>query len=336
MEHAPVISRPQTLKEVMALTEAERKALDQLITLRLSSDVVLVNQISQHIIHSGGKRLRPLIHLLSAQALGYEGNDHIKLASVIEFIHTATLLHDDVVDESTRRRGQATAHELWGNAPSVLVGDFLYSRSFQLMVELENPEIMKILADTTNTIAAGEVLQLMQMGNLELSVEDYFKIISDKTACLFRASAELGAVLAKSQQPNAAHHQTMMQRFGLLLGQCFQIADDVLDYRADDDMLGKNIGDDLAEGKITLPLILALKQGNTNQREILRSTIEHTDLSNLGQVCDILIELKALDQSMRRAEELADQAHACLAPLPDSPHKDALAVVLEHAVHRNR
>jgi octaprenyl-diphosphate synthase len=336
MEHAPVISSPTTLKEVMALTELDRRALDQLISRRLHSEVVLVNQIAQHIIHSGGKRLRPLVHLLSAQALGYQGTDHIKLASVIEFIHTATLLHDDVVDESSRRRGQVTAHELWGNAPSVLVGDFLYSRSFQLMVELENPEIMKILADTTNTIAAGEVLQLMQMGNLELSIPDYFKIISDKTACLFKASAELGAVLAKTQNPDAANHQAMMHRFGLLLGQCFQIADDVLDYQADNATLGKNIGDDLAEGKVTLPLILALQQGNDSQQALLRSTIENADLSKLQQVYETLIELNTLEQSMARARELADQAQACLSRLPNSVHKDALLVILDHAVHRTQ
>lgn len=336
MEHAPVISSPTTLKEVMALTELDRRALDQLISRRLHSEVVLVNQIAQHIIHSGGKRLRPLVHLLSAQALGYQGTDHIKLASVIEFIHTATLLHDDVVDESSRRRGQVTAHELWGNAPSVLVGDFLYSRSFQLMVELENPEIMKILADTTNTIAAGEVLQLMQMGNLELSIPDYFKIISDKTACLFKASAELGAVLAKTQNPDAANHQAMMHRFGLLLGQCFQIADDVLDYQADNATLGKNIGDDLAEGKVTLPLILALQQGNDSQQALLRSTIENADLSKLEQVCETLIELNTLEQSMARARELADQAQACLSRLPNSVHKDALLVILDHAIHRTQ
>ncbi len=320
----------------MALTELDRRALDQLISRRLHSEVVLVNQIAQHIIHSGGKRLRPLVHLLSAQALGYQGTDHIKLASVIEFIHTATLLHDDVVDESSRRRGQVTAHELWGNAPSVLVGDFLYSRSFQLMVELENPEIMKILADTTNTIAAGEVLQLMQMGNLELSIPDYFKIISDKTACLFKASAELGAVLAKTQNPDAANHQAMMHRFGLLLGQCFQIADDVLDYQADNATLGKNIGDDLAEGKVTLPLILALQQGNDSQQALLRSTIENADLSKLQQVYETLIELNTLEQSMARARELADQAQACLSRLPNSVHKDALLVILDHAVHRTQ
>ncbi len=336
MEQASVISRPQNLDDVMALTEPDRRALDQLISTRLHSEVVLVNQIAKHIIHSGGKRLRPLVHLLSARALGYHGTGHIQLACVIEFIHTATLLHDDVVDQSSRRRGQPTAHELWGNAPSVLVGDFLYSRSFQLMVELEIPEVMAILADTTNTIAAGEVLQLMQMGNVELSIEDYFRIISDKTACLFRASAELGAVIAKAHQPDLQPHQAMMQRFGLLLGQCFQITDDVLDYQADDQALGKNIGDDLAEGKVTLPLILALQQGNETQKTLLTETIRHADTSKLSQVCEILSDLGTLEQAITRAKELADRAHVCLEKLPGSVHKDALIVLLEHSLHRDR
>lgn len=336
MEYAPVISGPETLAEVLALTESDRQSVDRLIGERLQSDVVLVNQIAAHIIHGGGKRMRPLVHLLSARALGYHGHQHIQLAAVIEFIHTATLLHDDVVDESSRRRGKESAHEVWGNAASVLVGDFLYSRSFQLMVELEHPHVMRILANTTNTIAAGEVLQLMQMGNTELSVDDYFRIISDKTACLFQASAELGAVLAHGHKTGPAPHQDTMRRFGMLLGQCFQIADDVLDYSASDDTLGKNIGDDLGEGKVTLPLILALQQGNEAQRSVIQSVIESADLGRLDEVCEILIELKALDQSMKLAQNLADQAHACLAPLQPSAHKDALVLLVEHSLYRDR
>lgn len=336
MEYAPVISGPETLDEVMALSQADRHSVDSLIRERLQSDVVLVNQIAQHIIHGGGKRMRPLVHLLSAKALGYTGDQHIQLATVIEFIHTATLLHDDVVDESSRRRGQETAHTIWGNAPSVLVGDFLYSRSFQLMVELGSAEVMRILANTTNTIAAGEVLQLMQMGNADLSIEDYFKIISDKTACLFSASAELGAVLAHGSQAGTSPHQTKMSQFGMLLGQCFQITDDVLDYRADDATLGKNIGDDLAEGKVTLPLILALQQGNSTQQSLIRSVIEAADLSQLDSVCDILVELNTLDQSMNQARQLAEQAQDCLSALDASPHRDALMVLVEHALYRHR
>ncbi len=336
MEYAPVISGPETLDEVMALSQADRSGVDALIRERLHSDVVLVNQIAQHIIHGGGKRMRPLVHLLSAKALGYAGEKHIQLATVIEFIHTATLLHDDVVDESSRRRGQETAHTIWGNAPSVLVGDFLYSRSFQLMVELESAEVMRILANTTNTIAAGEVLQLMQMGNADLSIEDYFKIISDKTACLFSASAELGAVLAHGDQAGHSPHQSRMRQFGLLLGQCFQITDDVLDYRADDATLGKNIGDDLAEGKVTLPLILALQQGSPTQQALIRSVIEAADLSQLDSVCEILVELNTLDQSMNQAKDLAEQAQGCLSALDPSPHRDALTVLVDHALYRHR
>lgn len=336
MEYAPVISGPETLDEVMALIQVDRHGVDSLIRERLQSDVVLVNQIAQHIIHGGGKRMRPLVHLLSVKALGYTGDQHIQLATVIEFIHTATLLHDDVVDESSRRRGQDTAHTIWGNAPSVLVGDFLYSRSFQLMVELENAEVMRILANTTNTIAAGEVLQLMQMGNADLSVEDYFKIISDKTACLFSASAELGAVLACGPKSGASPHQANMRQFGLLLGQCFQITDDVLDYTADDATLGKNIGDDLAEGKVTLPLILALQQGSAAQQALIRSVIKAADLSQLDSVCNILVELNTLDQSMGQAKQLAEQAQACLSALDASAHRDALMVLVEHALYRHR
>lgn len=337
MEQAPAIPQINDLPEVMGLTQADRRAVDALITDRLHSDVVLVNSIAEHIIHSGGKRMRPLVHLLVAKALGYQGTSHIQLAAVIEFIHTATLLHDDVVDESARRRGQQTAHRIWGNAPSVLVGDFLYSRSFQLMVELDNPEVMRILADTTNTIAAGEVLQLMQMGNADLSVDDYFRIISDKTACLFSASAELGAVLAHSDDPSIeATVRPTMREFGLVLGQCFQITDDVLDYQADDATLGKNIGDDLAEGKVTLPLILALQQGNPAQQTLIRSVIESSDLDQLDEVCNILTELDTLSQAMHQAQRLAEQAQSGLDHLPPTLERDALGVLIQHALYREQ
>ena len=260
---------PQSLDDVLILTETDRQAVDRLITDRLSSDIVLVNQISHYIIGGGGKRLRPLVHLLAARAAGYRGQNHIQMAAIIEFIHTATLLHDDVVDESSRRRGKETAHRIWGNAASVLVGDFLYSRSFQLMVEIDRIEVMRILADTTNTIAEGEVLQLMQMGNAELDVSDYFQVISDKTACLFAASARLGGILAGRSDDDCA----ALANYGLLLGQAFQITDDILDYSADDQMLGKSLGDDLAEGKVTLPLILAMQAVGSDEREQISAMI---------------------------------------------------------------
>ncbi|MGY6553859.1 MAG: polyprenyl synthetase family protein [Wenzhouxiangella sp.] len=319
------------LGEVLDLAAADRRAVDALIRQRLASDVVLVNQISQHIIGGGGKRLRPLIHLLCARAAGYRGEHHIQLAAVIEFIHTATLLHDDVVDESGRRRGQETAHRIWGNAASVLVGDFLYSRSFQMMVEIESLEVMRILADTTNTIAEGEVLQLMQMGNADLAEADYFRVISDKTACLFAASARLGGVLA---QRSTADCESLAE-FGLKLGQAFQIADDVLDYQADGAELGKNIGDDLAEGKVTLPLILALERSQGSQRELLRAAIANGDTDRILDVLDILRATSSLDDALAHARELAQQAEDCLSILSSSPERSALALLARYAVDRS-
>lgn len=331
MNDVTALAAPTNLAEVLELAAADRRAVDVLIRKRLASDVVLVNQISQHIIGGGGKRLRPLLHLLCARAAGYQGKHHIQLAAVIEFIHTATLLHDDVVDESGRRRGQETAHRIWGNAASVLVGDFLYSRSFQMMVEIESLEVMRILADTTNTIAEGEVLQLMQMGNADLATDDYFRVISDKTACLFAASARLGAVLA---QRSTADCETLAE-FGLLLGQAFQIADDVLDYQADGSELGKNIGDDLAEGKVTLPLILALQRSQGSQRELLRETIANGDTRRILEVLEILRATNSLDDALTHARQLALQAEQRLSILASSPQRSALALLARYAVDRS-
>ncbi len=331
MNDVSLVSPPQSLDDVLALADRDRQAVNRLIQARLASEVVLVNQIGHHIIHGGGKRLRPLLHVLCARAAGYHGDDHIQLAVVIEFIHTATLLHDDVIDESGLRRGRETAHRIWGNAASVLVGDFLYSRSFQLMVELDRLEVMRILADTTNTIAEGEVLQLMQMGNLELTEQDYFRVISDKTACLFAASARLGAVVA--DLPPASCDR--LADFGLLLGQAFQIADDVLDYQADGDQLGKNLGDDLAEGKVTLPLILALQQAPAADAERLRGIIAGQDPAGLGEVQRILRTTGALEQSLDKARSLAAQAGAVLELLPDTPQRCALEILSRYAVDRS-
>lgn len=244
----------RSFADVQALAAADMEAVNTLIRQRLASNVVLINQISAHIIGSGGKRLRPMLHLLAARACAYRGNGHILLAALIEFIHTSTLLHDDVVDESDLRRGRKTANAVWGNAASVLVGDFLYSRSFQMMVELDDMRIMRILADTTNRIAEGEVLQLLNIGNADTTEQAYLDVIERKTAVLFSAATRLGAVLAglPSEQEEA------LAQYGLHLGYAFQIADDVLDYVSDADTLGKNIGDDLAEGKPTLPVIHAI------------------------------------------------------------------------------
>ncbi|HMA98847.1 MAG TPA: polyprenyl synthetase family protein [Wenzhouxiangella sp.] len=331
MNDVRVPSIPQTLDDVLALTRGDRALIDELISRRLSSDVVLVNQIGHHIIHGGGKRLRPLLHLLCARAAGYRGNNHIQLAVVIEFIHTATLLHDDVVDESGLRRGQETAHQIWGNAASVLVGDFLYSRSFQLMVELDELSIMQILANTTNTIAEGEVLQLMQMGNLELTERDYFRVISDKTACLFAASARLGGVIA-GQETGVCDQ---LANFGLLLGQAFQITDDVLDYQAEGEKLGKNLGDDLAEGKVTLPLILALEQAGAEDSSQLKDIISGKSVEGLDAARRILASTGALEQSLERARMLATEASDTLDILPDSPERAALRVLTRYAVNRS-
>lgn len=323
---------PANLAEVLALVAQDRQSVDELIRRRLASDVVLVNQIAQHIIGGGGKRLRPLLHLLSARAAGYSGNQHIQLAAVIEFIHTATLLHDDVVDESGRRRGQETAHQIWGNAASVLVGDFLYSRSFQMMVELERMEVMQILADTTNTIAEGEVLQLMQMGNADLAVDDYFRVISDKTACLFAASTRLGGVLAGLRASDC----DLLADFGLLLGQAFQIADDVLDYQADHGTLGKNIGDDLAEGKVTLPLILALERTRGRQRDRLRQIITTGDgAGGIDEVISALAATDSLNDALAQARKLAQRAAAKLEILAPSAHRSALEILARYAVDRS-
>jgi len=330
MNEAAALALPSSLNDVLALTAADRAAVDELITHRLRSDIVLVNQISRYIIDSGGKRLRPLLHLLSARAAGYDGDQHLQMAAIVEFIHTATLLHDDVVDESSRRRGQETAHRIWGNAASVLVGDFLYSRSFQLMVEIEQPEVMAILADTTNTIAEGEVLQLMQMGNAELDRAAYFQVISDKTACLFAASARLGGVLARrGESVNDA-----LAEFGLLLGQAFQITDDVLDYRADND-LGKSLGDDLAEGKVTLPLIIALQRVDKATRAEIIEMISDGGSADYARVRTLMDEVGALDAAMDQSRTLSAKAKTCLDVLDHSAERKSLELISDYAVDRS-
>ncbi|MCA1779622.1 MAG: polyprenyl synthetase family protein [Xanthomonadaceae bacterium] len=331
MNPVSLITSPDSLAEVMNLTASDRRSMDALIRDRLKSDVLLVNQIAEYIVGAGGKRLRPLVHLLAARACGYQGSGHTQLAAVIEFIHTATLLHDDVVDGSERRRGQRTAHQVWGNAASVLVGDFLYSRSFQLMVELESTHVMSILADATNTIAAGEVLQLMQLGDTDLDESSYLRVIGDKTACLFAAAARLGAVLA--EKPRAL--ETALANFGYALGQAFQITDDWLDYSGHDGSLGKNLGDDLSEGKVTLPLILALRSTNAKDRLFLTETIEAGGTEQLDRVRSILHQTGALDASLDRAHAFSASACEALTALPDSAERDALELLARFAVDRS-
>lgn len=330
MNHISMPTAPGCLDDVLRLAGEDRRAMDRLIAERLRSDVAVINQIGQYIISGGGKRLRPLVHLLAARAAGYSGRDHVHLATIIEFIHTSTLLHDDVVDESSRRRGKEAAHRVWGNAASVLVGDFLYSRSFQLMVELDRMEVMDVLADTTNTIAEGEVLQLMQMGNVELGIEDYYQVITDKTACLFAASALLGGVLGGC--PDAVCQS--LSEYGLRLGQAFQITDDVLDYRSTDGELGKNVGDDLAEGKVTLPLILAMETACGTDRTLIRDIIESGGSNRLDAVRDIMDRTGALDEALKQAETLADQAIKALSKLPETSERLALEFLARYAVDR--
>ncbi len=272
----------RSFADVQALAADDMDAVNTLIRNRLASNVVLINQISAHIIGSGGKRLRPMLHLLAARACGYQGNGHVLLAALIEFIHTSTLLHDDVVDESDLRRGRKTANAVWGNAASVLVGDFLYSRSFQMMVELDDMRIMRILADTTNRIAEGEVLQLLNIGNADTTEQAYLEVIERKTAVLFAAATRLGAVLAGLP----AEQEEALAQYGLDLGYAFQIADDVLDYVSDADTLGKNIGDDLAEGKPTLPVIHAIANSSPEQAASLRRAIESGGLDSLDNIVD--------------------------------------------------
>jgi octaprenyl-diphosphate synthase len=317
--------------DAQALATADMAAVDALIRARLASDVVLINQIAEHIIGSGGKRLRPMLVLLAAQAAGYAGRDHILLAAVVEFIHTATLLHDDVVDESDLRRGRKTANALWGNAASVLVGDFLYSRSFQMMVEADDMRVMRILADTTNQIAEGEVLQLLNIHNSDTDEAAYLRVIERKTAVLFAAATRLGGLLAGAP----AAQEEALARYGLNLGFAFQIADDVLDYVSDAGTLGKNIGDDLAEGKSTLPLIYAIERAAPAQAASLKRAIETGGLDSLDNIVAAIRDSGALERARQKAQKYADEAKSALSTLPQSPARDALGVLAEYALQRN-
>ncbi len=312
------------------LAAADMLRVDRLIRQRLHSDVVLINAIAEHIVGGGGKRLRPALHVLAAHAAGYTGKAHIELAAVIEFIHTATLLHDDVVDESDLRRGRKTANAAWGNAASVLVGDFMYSRAFQMMVELEHMEVMRILADTTNSIAEGEVLQLLNIGKAETTEAAYMRVIERKTAVLFAAATQLGGVLAGLPQEQCL----ALRRYGMELGSAFQIADDLLDYISDADTLGKNIGDDLAEGKPTLPLIFAIERSTPMQAELLRNAITSKRLAALDVIIAAIRDSGALERTRACAQTHAEAAHAALAGLPESRYRDALAGLADYAVNR--
>ena len=327
---APAADPKHLLESASSPVHLELEAVNGAIRQHLNSDIPLIRTLGAHLINSGGKRLRPLILLLSAKAGGYRGDEHILLAAVIEFIHTATLLHDDVVDASAMRRGQATANQVWGNEASVLVGDFLYSRSFEMMVEIGNPEVMRILAATTNAIAEGEVMQLLNTRSPDTTEQAYLETIHRKTAKLFESAARLGAVLGKRESAVCA----ALASYGLSLGTAFQLIDDILDYNADSRDLGKNTGDDLAEGKPTLPLIYALRHGTERQQQAVRRAIENGGRENIGEILAIVESTGALAYTAGQAKRRAAAAIEALAAIEESPYKEALIHLAEFSVQR--
>ncbi len=318
------------IDRIRELIATDMDNVDELIEKSLYSEINLIDQLGHHIINSGGKRLRPAIVLLSARAFSYEGEQHINLAAIIEFIHTATLLHDDVVDASLLRRGRETANQRWGNEASVLVGDFLYSRAFQMMVNAESMRIMHILSEATNTIAEGEVQQLINRQDPDTTQENYLKVIRHKTAKLFEAAAQLGAVISDRSEKEIA----AMAAYGRHLGTAFQLIDDVLDYSSSTEELGKNIGDDLAEGKPTLPLLYAMWNGNEEQTKLIRDAIEHGGLEHLEQIKEAVNSTGAIAYTAKIANEEAELAINELKGLPTSEYLDALYALARFSVER--
>ncbi|OWY37734.1 octaprenyl diphosphate synthase [Xenophilus sp. AP218F] len=309
----------------------DMQTVDRVIRARLHSDVVLIRQVAEYIISAGGKRLRPILALLSGRALGYRGEHLFELAAMIECIHTATLLHDDVVDESDLRRGRQTANAMFGNAASVLVGDFLYTRAFQMMVTTNNMAILQVMAEATNIIAEGEVLQLLNIGNTDVSEDDYLRVIQYKTAKLFEASARVGALIA-----DAAPQQVQaMADYGMYLGTAFQIIDDVLDYSGDAETIGKSLGDDLAEGKPTLPLIYTMRQGSPEAAAVVRDALENANRDRFHDVLSAVQSCGALEYAKKEAIKVAEQAIAALAAIPESPERQALVELARLSVDRS-
>ncbi len=325
---SPAALSASTFADLMAPEMAE---VDTLIRRRLSSQVALINQISHYIVSAGGKRIRPTLVLLFSQALGFDGPERFELAATVEFIHTATLLHDDVVDESALRRGRDTANARFGNAASVLVGDFLYSRAFQMMVSVNRMRVLEVLADATNVIAEGEVLQLMNMHDPDLAVDDYLRVIRFKTAKLFEASARLGALLADAP----AAIEAACADYGRALGTAFQLIDDLLDYEGATTALGKNVGDDLREGKPTLPLLAAMARGTPAQRDLVRAAIVNGEIERLPDVIAIVRETGALDATRAVARGEIERAKQCLTVLPDSAHHEALLYLCAQSIERS-
>lgn len=329
---------PLSIEDCRLLVVGGMERVDSLIKRRLTSDVVLINQLSAYIISNGGKRLRPQLALLASAACGLDPDssettaEHpVTVAAIIEFIHTATLLHDDVVDASELRRGQDTANSVWGNEAAVLVGDFLYSRAFEMMVDVQSLEVMSILASTTNRIAEGEVMQLLNVHEPDISEAQYIEVIEAKTARLFQAATELGAVLAGQ----SSEIRLAMANYGMHLGTAFQIADDVLDYQSDNETMGKNTGDDLSEGKTTLPLIYAMRDGSVEQAALIAAAIRTGGLEHLPEVIDVIVQTDALAKSMKRASESAEAAVSVLSVLPPSKYRDALARIAHYSVERS-
>ena len=321
----------QNFTEIQALMKSELDLMNKILVDRLDSNVDLISQMSQYIINSGGKRIRPLLLLICAKATEYDGDYHYSMAVVIELIHTATLLHDDVVDQSEKRRGQETANELWGNAPSVLVGDFLYSRAFEIMVEPNSMEIMRILSKATNQISEGEVLQLLNIKNANVTQAEYFKVIERKTACLFKAACQIAGILSSADQKAII----AMGSFGMHLGNAFQIIDDTLDYESDSNIIGKEIGDDLSEGKVTLPMIYALEKTKKVENKILKDAIKNADASHIDQIVEILLNVDAFQYSRDIAKIESNRALESIDYLPDSKYKTALKLLCELSLERN-
>ena len=320
------------LKEIQALANDDMTKVNDLIYGQLQSDVALINQLGIYIVNAGGKRMRPMLTVLTAKALNYQGEDHCAIAAIIEFIHTATLLHDDVVDESNMRRGRETANALFGNSASVLVGDFLYTRSFQMMTKLNDMKIMNILSDATNIVAEGEVLQLMNCNDPDTTEASYLQVIYCKTAKLFEAATRLAAVISNQDKTI----EQAMAEYGKYLGTAFQLVDDIMDYTADAKEMGKNVGDDLAEGKPTLPLLYAMEHGNTAQRQLIRDAIEHGNgMEHLNEILSAMEQTGALTYTQKKAEQEADKAINALSVLADSPQKEALVALAHIAANRS-
>ena len=330
MVRAPIPPQPAGLEPIRALVEEDFRAANARVREELRSDVALINQLGEYLVAAGGKRLRPLVVLLAARACGIRGQGHIELAAVIEFIHTATLLHDDVVDGSELRRGRDTANAVWGNPASVLTGDFLYSRAFQMMVKVDDMHVMRIMADATNRIAEGEVMQLLNCHDPDTTEERYMEVIHRKTATLFEAGARLGAVAAG----RPAAEEQALGAYGLHLGTAFQLIDDVLDYSASAEEMGKNIGDDLAEGKPTLPLIRAMQHGGPEQRALLRKVVEHGPGEHIEEIIRIVSGSGALEYTRERAVVESTKARAALKSLPVSPYLEGLKDLAEFALAR--